>query len=290
MRMVYGICALLLSAAPVSARYEYLNDPALESKMARDMLYPTVLLRTDESVGAGTAAFSRYVDNAMLCRLEPPLGATAETSCTGTEQGKEIRSYVISSWHVVEDLFEIPPIPLRKSSEPDAEITTPRVQITIRVAGTNSAEMEATFAHQTARIVAADKKSDLVLLRLENVSELLPQTANIAPRDVALQPFRTVWALGTPLSLSPLPTDGLLGGIRKFSARPHMLSTAPVYGGNSGGGLYHWSPERDHFELIAVVRALLTSRYGPIPHLALSVPIQSIHDFLESNGYGFIAQ
>lgn len=309
MRILAGIfCTLFLLYVPAHAQspshYERFNDPTVEMDMTRNMMYPTVLVRTNRARGSGTVLFSGYVEESLICKLEPPV-AKDSVPCAGKEQGRQIRTYVLSAWHVVEGIFanphKLPPklVPPdgKKDKDKDKKAMLdmqasvapqlPPLSIIVRVAS-STGEMETSFARYEAMVVAKDVENDLVVL---SVKHTLPFTAWTAPRDVKLQPFRPVWALGAPLGFGPLATEGILSGTKEeVGKKRYLLSAAPIYGGNSGGGLFHYSKERYRFELIAVNRAIGVGPFGPVPHIVLSIPIGMVHDFLEKHSLGFIAQ
>ena len=286
MRIPISMCALLLFITSSAAQYEQFNNPEVEMNMTRSMMYPTVFVYAGGSRGSGTALFSGYVDNTVICRSEFTVGTAATASCTGNEKGRDIRTYILSAWHILDNLFSEPPLPKRRGDAP--EYAPLKIYASARIAGGSSANMKTVFKKFEALIIAKDEENDLVLL---SIKEMLPFTANTAPRDVALQPFRMVWALGSPLGHGPMPTGGYLAGTRQMlSGKGYFLSNASIYGGNSGGGLFHYSKERKRFELIAVSKAIGLGPFGPVPHIVLSIPIETVHDFLEKNSFGFIAQ
>ena len=159
----------------------------------------------------------------------------------------------------------------------------PHIEIIARVASSTGA-MDIDFVHHGAAMVAYDENRDLALLRVTD-GAVLPYVALVAPSDVQLQPFRKVWAVGAPLGFGPEVTEGHLSGTNEqHDKHAFFLSSAPIYKGNSGGGLFQWSRERNQFELIAVNDAIV----GGIPHIVLSVSITDIHAFLNEHGFEFI--
>ncbi len=297
------------------------NNPAVESKKAGSMMLPTVIVDLPNSLGSGTVIFSDYVDLSMLCKAEVR-AIPVDPLCEGKTSGqKQASTFVITAWHVLERSFfppkkkernekkssliepmadgppaptPAPPVPAPVPLGPPAPVVPekptmvtvpPHIEIVVRVAS-STGEMDIDFARHEAALVAYDAERDLALLRVTDGS-ILPYVAAVAPRDVQLQPFRKVWAIGAPMGFGPEATEGDLSGTHeRFETHVYNLSSAPIYKGNSGGGLFQWSRERSRFELIGVNDAI----GGGIPHVVLSVSIRDVHDFLKMHGFDVIIQ
>lgn len=320
MRTLYALAALLLAAIPAHAQYENFNNPALESKMAGAMMLPTVIVDMPNTIGSGTVIFSEYAELPSICTAEAR-AMPIDPLCAGPTNGqKQIRTYVLTAWHVLEGSFfppkkkekdekksgllihpmktDGPPTPAPPSSgsppqtlgplaseKPTMVTVPPHIEIVARAAS-STGEMDIDFVRHEAAMVAYDAEHDLALLRLTD-GAVLPYVAAVAPRNVQLQPFRKVWAVGAPLGFGPEVTEGNLSGAHeRLGKQEFLLSSATIYKGNSGGGLFQWSRERTRFELIGVNNAI----GGGIPHIVLSVPIVYIHDFLKEHGFDVIIQ
>lgn len=138
-----------------------------------------------------------------------------------------------------------------------------------------------------AKVVAFDKDRDLALLEIEGEWPGL-----VAPLgEGSLSAGSPVYVAGSPLGKRPhvvggevsLPRDDeTILGVR------HMMATAPVAPGNSGGGCWRFNPESGRYELVAVTRALGTVPIGfgvsLLPHMAYFVPIAEVKAFLAKSG------
>jgi len=319
MRMLYALGLLLLASMPTHAQYENFNNPDLERKMAGSMMLPTVIVDLPTTLGSGTVIFSEYADLSAICKAEAK-ALPVDPLCAGDTTGqKQIRTYVLTAWHVLETAFfppkkkeknekksglihpmkaDGPPVPVPPSPGPAPEkpgppmpdkptmvTVPPNIEIVARAAS-STGEMDIDFVRHKVAMVAYDATRDLALLRVTD-GAVLPYVAAVAPRDVQLQPFRKVWAVGAPLGFGPEVTEGNLSGAHeRLGKHEFLLSSATIYKGNSGGGLFQWSRERNQFELIGVNNAI----GGGIPHIVLSVSIVDIQDFLKEHGFDVIVK
>ncbi len=294
---IYAIALMAVIAfQPAEAQpvqQSHFNDPALESEMAKSMLYPTVQVLRKTSIGSGTIIFSGYLDNATICTVEAALPHPDGACDASMATGKQIRTYVFTNWHVVKP---DPPEPAKKSEKKTKKKTDGVVNgaaapasVTVVVHMTAaSSSLDAQPTEYRATVVAHDEKKDIALLSIEQ-SPQMAYVAHLAPRDVALQPFRPVWALGSPMGYGPIPTQGILGVTHESVGESFFfLSTAPVYGGNSGGGLYHFSNDRNLFEMVGMTVAVAAGPYGPVPHIALSISTEMLHAFIDAHGLRFL--
>jgi hypothetical protein len=105
-----------------------------------------------------------------------------------------------------------------------------------------------------------------------------------------LRIFTPVYAVGCPLGNKPLSTAGELTSKAKLvGSQLFWMINAPTFFGNSGGGVYLAKDCR----LIGISSMIYT--YGKshpvvVPHMGLFVPLDVIYDWLEHQGYGFIAR
>lgn len=150
-------------------------------------------------------------------------------------------------------------------------------------------ENEKTFpVTYEARVVASDEKRDLALLEIR---EEWPGLVAPLAVDSALYAGEPVWAAGAPLGKHinvtsgevTLPLDDLeIEGVR------HVMATAPVAPGNSGGGCWHINQQTGRYEMVAVTRAISVTQVGfgiaLLPHMSLFIPITEVRAFLTSSG------
>jgi len=127
-----------------------------------------------------------------------------------------------------------------------------------------------------AFVVATDTDKDLALLKLIplNPQHLRFHTANLAVKDYVPYIFTPVWVIGCSLGLAPRPTVGEITA----TIGPDWEMNAPIWPGNSGGGVFL----KDTHELIGIAvwvkicQGQLASTMGGI------VTLQTIYEFLES--------
>lgn len=128
--------------------------------------------------------------------------------------------------------------------------------------------------------------TDLALIELRDKQNMYP-TAKIADAlEVGLGD--KVWCVGFPFTFDKLITEGTFqmvtrGPMREDSnpenqtPNKFIVATAPVAGGNSGGGLFQ--KNGGGFELIGVT-SMSATRAG-FPQLSFWVPLEDIQDFLQ---------
>ena len=141
-----------------------------------------------------------------------------------------------------------------------------------------------------ARIAAYDKKADLALLRLVDTERGVEHVAALTPEEAPLFTFELVWTVGSGFGKPPFPTAGELAhqDEQKDGYR-YILATAPIIFGNSGGATFHYSAERERYEIIGVPARLSGSWFtGPVTHMAWSIPMETVRAFLRDNDLGFV--
>lgn len=135
-------------------------------------------------------------------------------------------------------------------------------------------------------VVAEDAALDLALLKVDNVSIRAPAVAVIG-RPATLLPGETVYAVGAGLGYRPFLTQGMVSAdSTDFPFGPHHVFSAPVIGGNSGGGLYRLNGGR--MELVGVPSRAAVANMSIVTHIAIAIPIATVRGFLRDNGHGFI--
>jgi len=220
-------------------------------RMKEWMIYPTVQLRGNGTVGSGVIVSSRPDDAG-----HPDKGAT---------------TLILTAYHVV----------LEVTKENSRDLVRD-----VRIMGEGGALLEKTY---TAEVLTFDRSRDVALLKL-NARERFPYVARIAPpREVdRIDVFEPAYAVGCPLGNVPIPTAGQITTKRKLVDNHNFwMINAPTYFGNSGGGIYLARDGR----LIGISSMIYTyGRANPtvVPHLGLFVPINDIVPWLEREGFGFI--
>jgi S1-C subfamily serine protease len=221
--------------------------------MKRLMLFPTVQLRGNGTVGSGVLIYSQE---------QPGLGRQPAPFYT---------TFVITAYHVVVEV-------LGDRLERDIE----EVHV---MQGTHSDVTEV----YSARLVLFDRGRDLALLRL-NATRSFPHLADLMPAAAfqTLDIFAPAYAVGCPLGNRPLPTLGEISSKHKqVGDQVFWMLNAPTFFGNSGGGIY----QAPSFKLIGVSSMIYT--YGKaqpavVPHMGLFVPLDAVYRWLDKEGYSFV--
>lgn len=138
-----------------------------------------------------------------------------------------------------------------------------------------------------AKVVASDESRDLALLEIDGEWPGL-----VAPLGSAVLTAGTsVYVAGSPLGKRPHVVAGEVSLPRddeEVIGLHHMMATAPVAPGNSGGGCWWRNPKTGRYELIAVTRALATVPIGfgasLLPHMSYFIPAAEVRAFLAKSG------
>lgn len=134
-----------------------------------------------------------------------------------------------------------------------------------------------------ADVIQRDTEADLAVLRVRKTDANLP-AAIVGTQDP--KEGETVFVVGYPLGLGRKVTSGLFGGFEslsskdlKFSAngdeRALYTASPPIFGGNSGGGLFR--KVDNHFELIGISDVVFPSFFVEgfyVPQDAINKVIQ----------------
>ena len=217
--------------------------------MKKQMIYPVVQLRGNGTVGSGVVVRSDPVD----------------------EQGVS-KTFILTAHHVFYEVLD--PEATRRDIAEDLRFLDPKNdRLQLR-------------SHQ-AHLLAEDPDHDLALLRVD-LSEPWPYVAQLAPRSEvnALEIFDPVYAVGCPLGNKPLPSVGEISSQEKMvSGTKFWMVNAPTFFGNSGGGIFQHSTGR----LVGISSMIYT--YGKrqpmvVPHMGLFVPLETVRNWLEGEGYG----
>ncbi|MBI4585765.1 MAG: trypsin-like peptidase domain-containing protein [Planctomycetes bacterium] len=234
--------------------------PYNSESMERAILYPTLQLKGSGTVGSGVLIYSRP-------------RSLSETSAPGNEPSTAPYStFAITACHVVMEILgeQFPQGALEEVVLLDEEHPfTPE-------------------AH-AATVEIFDRDQDLALLRLRT-DRPIKHVAKLYPKEEIrnLGLFTRVYAVGCPLGNNPLPTCGEISSKAKVVGdKIFWMINAPTFFGNSGGGIYLSKT----CQLIGISSMIYT--YGKknpvvVSHMGLFVPADSIAEWLEGKGYGFI--
>ena len=229
----------------------------------QEMLYPVVVVAAGSSLGSGTVIFSAEADD-------------------------EWQTYVLTNHHVVSSAITVKEEWDPKSQEEvKREHRTP---VQVRWFDYNDYSREIGTRGQIADIVAYDATLDLALLQTRDTERAVQYAAHLMPEAAPLYLFEITWAVGAGLGKPPFPTEGAVSNLdQRINGRPYILSSAPIIFGNSGGALFHWSPERARYEFIGVpAKVSVVGFSSVVTHMAWAIPLATVREFLRDNDFGFI--
>jgi len=223
-------------------------------EMKRRMIYPTVQLKGNGTVGSGVIVYSEP---------QPDLGSS--------ETSKNYATFILTAYHVVLEVM---------GDRSDSGVVE---QIYVL-----AADQDAELLHE-GKLVLFDRDRDLALLRL-NAKRRFDQVAQLMPMEEldAVDIFARAYAVGCPLGNRPLPTIGQISSKSKVvSDQTLWMLSAPTFFGNSGGGVYL----AENCCLIGVSSMIYTyGRTHPavVPHMGLFVPLKEIYVWFDAEGYSFV--
>ncbi len=211
--------------------------------MTNAMLAPTVQISGEETVGSGTII--------------------------GSQKRRDggYRTYVLTAWHVVRNIFTDEPERKRKG-----------LLVTIYARGRK--------IERVGDLIAKDPSRDLALILLRG-REKAPAVARIIDEDRArsIDLWEPLYAIGCPLGNDPIPTGGFLASKdSRIDGLGYWMINAPTYFGNSGGGIF----DARTYELVAVFSKIFThGKVHPtvISHMGLAVPPREVYAFLRETGH-----
>jgi len=216
------------------------------SELWNELVGPSVQISGDETVGSGVLLRSQRLANG------------------------EWRTYVLTAWHVVRDLFT-------SSSEDDT-------QIPVKVY-----EPSGRYATVEAELLVRDARIDVALLELVT-DEPFENGVRLAPREHlrTMRVFDPIYAVGCPLGNDPIPTRGELSSTaHAIDGETYWMVSAPTYIGNSGGGIFDARTN----ELVGIFSKIYTHgslRSTIVPHMGLATPLSTIYDWLDGAGYAHL--
>jgi S1-C subfamily serine protease len=223
-------------------------------EMKRRMIYPTVQLKGNGTVGSGVLVYSEPQPG-----LEAPGGAVYTT-------------FVLTAYHVVVEVL---------GDRAEAGIIDE-----VHVLLENGTESTEVFP---AKLVLFDRPRDVALLRINSTRRFQRIAELMSLEDLdKVDVFSRAYAVGCPLGNRPLPTLGEISSKSKVvSDQTFWMLNAPTFFGNSGGGVY----QADTCKLMGVSSMIYT--YGKanptvVPHLGLFVPLGTVYHWLDAEGYSFV--
>jgi S1-C subfamily serine protease len=225
--------------------------------MKRRMIYPTVQLKGNGTVGSGIMVYS-----------EPQAGVGEAAD------GPVYTTLVLTAYHVVLEVM---------GDHAERGIVDEVHVVKMEDADANASEVF------SAKLVLFDRARDVALLRL-NSERRFEQVVDFLPRGElgSVDIFSRAYAVGCPLGNRPLPTLGEISSKSKIvSDQVFWMLSAPTFFGNSGGGVYL----ADNCRLIGVSSMIYT--YGKtnptvVPHMGLFVPLETVYRWLDAEGYAFV--
>lgn len=102
--------------------------------------------------------------------------------------------------------------------------------------------------------------------------------------------YSKIFTIGSPLGLTLVKTNGELQAKNIQGDKEVWMTTANVYGGNSGGGVYYSSSG----ELIGVLQSCGVESINeqidlPVHHISFFTPTIGLREWLNKENFGFIA-
>lgn len=120
---------------------------------------------------------------------------------------------------------------------------------------------------------------DVAYLRLDDTDTIFP-TVRLAAKDTRLYEIEDVWAVGYPRGLTRTVTTGQLGLIETHQMQADWFTairdSAPIFGGNSGGPLFHRAADGGYEQIGITVAGWMDAL-----HMAYSVPLEPMSKCVE---------
>jgi len=232
------------------------------ARLHQNILYPTVRVRAQRSVGSGTIVAS-------------------------IKNGDRYDTYVLTNHHVIENAIEI------------KEEWSPLLKAMVKKETRSTVEIEQfKYQHMSqatgtllilADIVEWNMGHDLALIKLRSDDKF--PTATLLPRgkESDLRIFQDVYVCGSGLGRSPFPTSGIVSSlVDEIDNQPYWMVSAPSVFGNSGGGCF-LSATHEFIGIPSRIPVTWTS-WSPnaVYHMAYVIPISRIYSWLYETGWGFL--
>ena len=268
-RMIGGVCALIFLCGNAQAQAE---DPMSLLKMQREMLCTIVHVTHSEGAGAGTKIYHPSDENGGL--------------------------YVLTNAHVVREFLVGSPTKMNgkrvkgKDAAPKKKKAGPKAtDLKVKIFTYGPFVDQITSRQYPAMIAGWSTVSDLALLFVPGSFSADTCVVHLAARGIRPRLPARSWAVGTPQKYEPVLTEGRFANTDPDAPAndPRLVSTAPIALGNSGGALFHFSFEKNRYEMVGVPTTIVPDDNDQlIAHLSLSIMSDTIHDFLAESGFGFI--
>lgn len=226
------------------------------------ILYPTVRIRTESSIGSGTIIASIRNEN-------------------------KYETYVLTNHHVIRDAIQI----IEEWDSIKKEMVKKEKRATVEVEQFKYQNLSINTGTLLilSDIVAWNKDHDLALIKLRSDDYFQPAKI-LAPNKIdSLRIFQEIIVSGCGNGRSPFPTFGIIASLQdEIENQPYWMVTAPSVFGNSGGGSFL----KETMEFIGIPSRLSVTFVGWSPnavyHMCYIIPISRIYKWLEEIGYGFI--
>ncbi len=213
------------------------RDP---QELTRTMLWPTVQLNGDDTVGSGTIVFSGE----------------------NTRNGGSLETYALTSYHVVRNILA--DTPKAQADGFDVTVYLPGERLTVK------GRMVASQPKIDAALVRlfTDRK-------LPFVANVLPRG-----ETSAVKVWDPVCAVGCPLGNDPVPSHGEVSSLKnELNGANYWMVNAPTYFGNSGGGIYR-ADTRQLIGVFSKIYTHGKGTPVVVPHMGLCTPIEAVYEWL----------
>ena len=266
--LLFGIAPFALAGAPVQQHEE--------------MLYTVTLVRVGMGSGSGTVIYSA---ERAVQECDDPVC----TDVTGDDGAVEMEwhTYLLTNHHVISRAVKVSKeFDPKRGEKVDVER---RLTVDVEWFEYNDYSRHIGTRGKKAEIVAYDKAADLAILRVKDRERGVDYVAHVIPDDAPIYLTDMVYAVGAGLGRPPFMTSGELGFVdEEINGYRYMLATAPIIFGNSGGALFRFSDDRDHYELIGVPSRVSAAGFSIVAHMGWVIPIETVADVLRNNDLGFI--
>lgn len=234
--------------------------------MHKELLYPSVRVRTEQTGGSGTI---------LYCKPHP-------------NNKEEYETYVLTNHHIISDAISIKK---KWSSIANRNIEKEvKATVFVEIFEYKYGSTIIGARQYEADIMAWDKDQDLALLKLRTIGPF-KYIAKMYPRgkEDQIKLFDKTIAIGCSLGHPPIPTFGHITSKHdEIENEEYWMSTAQIIFGNSGGAMFL---ERTH-EFIGVPAKIESMQLGfsinVVTHMGFFIPISRIYKFLEDQIFQFI--
>lgn len=253
---ILAVIALLI---PLSVGAQV--DPYLQQKQ-KQMLYPTVIVATDGSMGSGPVIYS---DKRGVIQDGVPM--------------QILDTFILTNKHVVQSAIEAG-VPV--------QVGWTHYDSDFRVTG---------VLWKIADVIGVDQGGqDIALLRLHDHENQIPFVARVAPKGVRVEVLERVWTIGSTVGQPPFYSEGVLNGKDLYFPGGMRLMRMSMFAhrGSSGGPLFHFDVVRG-YEIFGIVTAIYRGPTGEkkadgslvmeeMGNISYALPFEVIHEFLEKAG------